>query len=290
MKRGWKIFWIIIAVLTGLGIMCGAIALGMGLSIAQIKEEYPHGIGFVGEMHDDDDDMEIHREPSDEVQEFSNISNLKMNVGFCSVQILASHDGKARVDTSELEFHDSEKMISVREEDGTLLIEMCKNGKVCDVDLLEDGNHDYGTLYVYLPTEEKLDTAELKFGAVDVDVESMKVTDLQIQVGAADCSFDKLEVEELYVAVGAGELEISGIIYGNADIQCGVGSVELDLEGNEKDFNYAVKCGVGTIGINDSQEFSGIAKEKQINNGSNKNMTLTCGVGEIEVYFYSQSM
>ena len=58
MKRGWKIFWIVIATIVVMGlIFCGA-ALVLGFRIHDLRKEYPNGIVLFG-----DDDMEWDDDP-----------------------------------------------------------------------------------------------------------------------------------------------------------------------------------------------------------------------------------
>ena len=48
MKRGWKIFWIVIATIVVMGlIFCGA-ALVLGFRIHDLRKEYPNGIVLFG--------------------------------------------------------------------------------------------------------------------------------------------------------------------------------------------------------------------------------------------------
>ena len=48
MKRGWKIFWIVIATIVVMGlIFCGA-ALVLGFRIHDLRKEYPNGIVQIG--------------------------------------------------------------------------------------------------------------------------------------------------------------------------------------------------------------------------------------------------
>ena len=59
-----------------------------------------------------------------------------------------------------------------------------------------------------------------------------------------------------------------------------------DIPDEEKaDFNYEIKCRVGSITV-DGEGFSGLSKERKINNGAAKKMELDCSTGAIEVKFH----
>lgn len=292
MKRAWKIFWIIIAFVTGLGIIFSCIALGLGFTFSQIEELYPGGIGIVKNktvtVWEDgwEDAGERRQGPSADAQKFNHVKNLKINVGACRVFIGQSDDEMTRVDTSGLDFGNSGKDISVKEENGVLTIEMWANGSVWDALSHLGRNHDYGILNIYLPDGSELESAELTFGAADIQINALNTQYMNMQIGTADCTVDALEADEAKISAGAGDLEIRGIVRGNLDVKCGAGSVDLELKGREKDFNYKIESGVGSIDIGESMEFEGIAVSKKIDNGSDKTMNLKCGAGEVEVSFY----
>lgn len=284
MKRGWKIFWIIVASITGLGVIFCCIALGLGLTFSQIRDVYPNGIGFIRDYdednfdHDDhwDDDM---RKPSQEAQEFQNITGLKITAGLCRVRILPGDGDLVKVDISGMDFGNSGKSISVSEKEGILSIEMKKDGNIIDVMENITGNHDYGTIYVYIPRNLQLETTEMEFGTVEVEAEQLKSKKLKVESGAADCSFEDARVGDVDIVVGTGDFSLEGIVSGNVVVECGVGNVELGLRGKKADYNYEVECGVGSVEIGENTLADGIS----IDNGSDREMKLTCGVGNIEI-------
>ena len=297
MKRGWKIFWIIISVIAGLGIVLSCVALGLGLSFRQIREAYPNGIGIVKEhtveyKDDRDDDHEVYEStPSTDAVRYENVTRLEMRVGGCEVELLSSEDDAVWVDTSWLDAERNGKSVEVQSksnEDGngeTLVVQMTDGTGTSEtlLDMIDDC--EYGTLYVYLPKDRDLEEVDLTLGAVDMEGGELRAKTVRIESGAADCSIENLQTEELTATVGAGNLEIEGAIRKNADVKCGVGNLELYLEGSKEDFNYTVKCGMGEVDIDEDIVFSGIGGSKKVDNGSSRNMTIDCGVGNVEVYF-----
>lgn len=312
MKRGWKIFWIIVGSVAGLGIVLSCVALGLGLTPGMLYEAYPNGIGFVsddypieddydeagimegddgwyeenGEWYYDDDLDENYRKPSTEARGFSNIHRLEMRVGYCEVKVLPSDDECVWVDASNLLFDDMKSELSMEEKNGVLSVKMLKDGKVMQVFTERAGSPNYGILYLYLPMEKELDAAKLNFGVAEVEIRNLRARKLDLEVGAGECTIDDLNVKDLHVTVGAGDLEAIGKIRGNADIECGVGEVDLELEGTSEDFDYTVQCGIGEVNVDESIELSGFGGTKKINNNSSRKMKITCGVGSVDVSFY----
>ena len=290
MKRGWKIFWIIVGSVAGLGIVLSLVAFSLGLTFGQIREAYPNGIGFVRDEYYDEAkevlDVDPDRIPTEAAMEFENVTRLEMEMGCCEILILPGSDDKIRVDSSEMHLHDHGMRLAVEQDGETLSVSMTKNGKRMQVlQNMTTGNHDYGTLYLYLPAERELQEADLRFGAVEVEADILKAEKLKLKIGAADCSIDNLDAGDADISVGAGELDLTGRIRGNAELQCGVGEADLALEGREEDFDYEVRCGLGEVQIGDRISFGGIGGNRIVDNGSSRKMVVDCGVGSVTVEY-----
>ena len=64
-----------------------------------------------------------------------------------------------------------------------------------------------------------------------------------------------------------------------------IGNMTLDLNGEEKEYNYKLSCGLGSIEV-DGETYTNISGDKEVQNeGAKKNMELDCGMGSIEVDF-----
>ena len=107
---------------------------------------------------------------------------------------------------------------------------------------------------------------------------------MELKIGAADCDIRNADVDNLVAEVGAGDLEVEGTCNGDVDLKCGAGEMDLDLCGNEKDFNYSLKCGAGEIEIAD-QEYGGQAVAREIDHGSSKTVEIVCGAGDVSITF-----
>ena len=109
MKKGWKIFWTVIISLTGAGVVFCIIALCLGVTFSQFEKAYPNGIGIIRKDYvsfeedwDDDDDDDEPEETENVVsgETFSNVENLKLDIGASEVQIKTGTDDKIHVDDS----------------------------------------------------------------------------------------------------------------------------------------------------------------------------------------------
>ena len=111
MKKGWKIFWTVIISLTGAGVVFCIIALCLGVTFSQFEKAYPNGIGIIRKNYvsfeedwdDDDDDEPEETENVVSGETFSNVENLKLDIGASEVRIKTGTDDKIHVDDSRNE-------------------------------------------------------------------------------------------------------------------------------------------------------------------------------------------
>ncbi|BCJ94733.1 hypothetical protein acsn021_23020 [Anaerocolumna cellulosilytica] len=161
---------------------------------------------------------------------------------------------------------------------------------------------DNTRIEITLPQEFKADKLTLSIGAGAIQADSLKAKTAIVNVGAGRIRIDELNVENASsYSVGAGELiiedftgrdidvecgigaiSLSGIIKGVNEVNCGIGSVEMDINGKEEDYNYDVSSGIGTVRINNNK-YSGIASESIKNTGAKDSFSLKCEIGKIDL-------
>ncbi|MBO5372254.1 MAG: DUF4097 family beta strand repeat protein [Lachnospiraceae bacterium] len=156
---------------------------------------------------------------------------------------------------------------------------------------------------VSIPAGKVFDTVKLKTdaGAVDVNyefqAENIDVVlnagelianyfsaedKFGIEVGAGNLEIDEFYAEKMEVDCGVGNATLSGAVYEKLEADCGVGNITLTILGKENEYDYEVDCGVGEVHINDAS-YSGLSKEKSIDNDADRKIHLDCGVGQIEL-------
>lgn len=101
-------------------------------------------------------------------------------------------------------------------------------------------------------------------------------------VGAGEMVLEDADLKDITLDAGVGSVVVDGTLTGDNDITCGVGRIKLTLEGEEDDYSYDISAGIGDVDINGSSYHS---KEKRIDNGSDNNLKLDCGIGNITVDF-----
>lgn len=159
------------------------------------------------------------------------------------------------------------------------------------------------SIILYLPEECSLRRLDLSLGAGQLKLKNRVVEDMEVSVGAGQLLLTDVTLNTLEVSLGAGELraqdvtvlsldasidmgnmDFTGAINESAEISCSMGNVNMDLEGNQEDFNFQLNCVAGNMEI-DGERFSGAAMDRYIDNGAAKYMEINCSMGNVDIKF-----
>lgn len=276
MKKGWKIFWIILAICGGTGLAMCLVALGMGFSFKDLYIEYREPqMTTVNRPETNPADNAIETDGQQ-------IKELQLYADFCDIEFLQSGTDQFYVDTSEID-HIKGVTVHTTNENGILKIDMESGYKHGAIHHIKNHFHDR-KVYVYYPRNYAFDHVELSFDAGKVEVENLITKTLKIDVGAGECSIDNLSAEEVDGVISVGQLEVEGAVAKKLGLECATGTVEVELYGRKEDYNYDISCQAGTVQIAD-QRIAGVAANKKIDNGSTTDIDLSCGAGTIEIDF-----
>lgn len=180
-----------------------------------------------------------------------------------------------------------------------------------------NGNHhnqlkDYvrGTtrITVSIPKEMRFETLNLNIGAADADFEMLDITcnqlfidvgagsvsadsfvvdgQMEITIGAGDVDIEDGTYQDVKLDVGVGEMSLGGKVNGNITGHSGMGSLDLELRGNETDYNYDLSCGLGELEVNGTSYSSISGSRKVSNQGAIGTIRLDCGMGNIDLEIY----
>lgn len=107
---------------------------------------------------------------------------------------------------------------------------------------------------------------------------------LAIEVGAGSVELKDARSKLTTVNCGAGHFAMHGVVAEELAIDCGVGKCQIDLEGNESDYDYAISCGIGEVSVN-GNKINGLGGE---HNKHNPNATgricVKCGLGKVVLH------
>ena len=139
---------------------------------------------------------------------------------------------------------------------------------------------------LYVPADFTFEDVELSLGAGQIDWQSvLRASEVEIELGAGDINLTDLTADKLKAEVGMGSLEVTGDIREKADASCAMGNIDLTLVGEENSFNYEVEVAAGNVIIG-GKTYSGLAKEKDIDNNALRDISVECAMGNISISFY----
>lgn len=141
---------------------------------------------------------------------------------------------------------------------------------------------------IFCPENLSFQKIKLQMGAGTIELDGdFKAGQMEVNVGAGTLeNSGSLDVKEANFTVGVGTADISEIQTEKLNGSCGMGNMDLTLAGKAEDYNYELKCGLGNLEVDDSQETSITSGNKQITNeGATKNIKLDCGMGNVQVDF-----
>lgn len=163
---------------------------------------------------------------------------------------------------------------------------------------------DKGSIIIYVPKDTKLNDIKVKAGVGIIDLEGLDTKMLDLTAGVGTVSIKDTFAKNCFVEGGVGEViaenvttkcldissgvglvQFNGTVEGNITIEGGVGSTELNLKGDEKDYNYNIQQGLGAITVNGIQKakFHGELKEEPSSNNAPYTITANGGLGAIEI-------
>lgn len=219
-----------------------------------------------------------------------NVEELNLEIGGSMVEVKNSQDGNIYIEGSSLG-----KMQAYVEE-GVLYVK-----SVRPANLMEEIKNSSITLY--LPEDCTLERLDLSLGAGQLKLGDMVVQDmtasvgagqllmtnvtlgaLDVSLGAGELRTQDVTVQTLAASIGAGNMDFTGAVNESAEISCNMGNVNMSLTGNKQDFNYQLSCVAGSMKV-DGDVFGGAAVDRDIDNGADKYMQISCSMGNVEVDF-----
>lgn len=117
---------------------------------------------------------------------------------------------------------------------------------------------------------------KLELGAGKVKLSEIYFNASTIEGGAGEISIDNSTLNNLKLDAGTGKVTIDGKITGDSKIDSGIGEINLNLIGNDYDFD--LDKGIGKITINGNES----SNEVKLGTGENK-IKIDAGIGNITI-------
>lgn len=217
------------------------------------------------------------------------VDSLEIDVGGNSLEVKLSEDEFYYIEQQ------GEGKLQAYEENRAIYIKAIVN-KV-------SGGKEGPKLILYVPADADLEKINVELGAGTVVVSELNAKTVEIDLGAGYLEWKALNADSLLVDIDAGKVvvkdgklgdlevdcaagdcQVQGELQGNVKVECAAGNVSLSPVGKETEFNYDLKCTVGSIQVGDV-EVSEMNETKKMDNGAYKTMELSVSAGNIEVEF-----
>ena len=286
MKKGWKVFWSVCAACAVTGIILCTISFALGVSIEAIEDRFPNGFSFpvsqIMTFTSDDDDYGQDGKDADIVQgdgmqRYENVRSIDLLVSAGEVEFRTAEKGDTDISVKTKGIDKRLKLKYYMSGD-TLVFRTKKN--IAGIN--KAGG--VGKIYIYVPEDFRFDEAKLDVGAGTLNISEIRAAELAVDVGAGEASIDHFDADEADLGCGTGKLVAAGDIRTEADLECGIGSIAFTVIGKEDDYNYDISCGIGEI-VCGGLTYSGLGCDKEIDNGSSREISIECGIGNVTVNF-----
>ena len=127
-------------------------------------------------------------------------------------------------------------------------------------------------------------TIHMEIGAGEFLADSLTTSNLITELGAGNIEIYNASIQDSHISVGLGNMSLHGIIAKDLTADCGMGNLEFILNDQLENHNYSINCSMGNIMIG-SKSYSGLSHSSNIENGSDSDYTLECGMGNLSIEF-----
>lgn len=133
-------------------------------------------------------------------------------------------------------------------------------------------------------TDITLGNTNAEVGAGELKCTNTKSENLNTELGAGAVYMENIVAGESEITIAMGDAVLSGIFNGDMDLECSMGNLDVEINGNENDFNYSVEAAMGSAEIA-GKSYEGLAAEKEVDNGADKTINAEVSMGDIEISF-----
>lgn len=297
MKRRWKIFWAVCAVLAAAGITLTAVGLLLGAPMRGTDGER-RLTAWLEKVRENSADVsrgaleEIDAIPAStgytaqepdgkNILGFEGVRNLEIDVTELAVIVNVYDGGQVIVDMEQMDSEVREQM-KIRMHGEKLAIEAEEKGRIGS--LAADHTSEELTLFISIPQDIEMEEITADVGAGYLEMTGISTEKLSVSADAGMADISGFTAGRLEAECGAGQLVLEGRASEKAKLECGAGEVLYTVPGVREDYDYEIKCDVGEIEIG-GESYGGLGVERKEDNGSQYSIEAECGMGRIEIQF-----
>ncbi len=220
-------------------------------------------------------------------QEYTNITNLDIDLSVCQLKIKKGNTLKVDVSNVSDEFKCEAKQNKLEIKDTKVIRNFW-------------GIHDTKSeVTIYIPETIILEEINMKTGVNETEIEYLNAENMRLEIGIGKCNIKELsaqyakiklgagetvihkaEMERLKLEGGIGKLAFKSKITEKAEIHCGIGKMELGLIGEKEDYQIKAETGLGNFKVAGQK----VSDESVIGSGD-AIIEVEAGIGEMTIEF-----
>lgn len=220
-------------------------------------------------------------------QNYDNIENLKIEIGYSKLEIKQGTELKVEANTNNerIEAKRTGNTLSIKEDSAW--------------NIFNDNIDSH--IIITVPENYYFEKVKIEAGSGEINISNIQTKEFDLEVGAGNITISNILVENktdidggagkvvikdsilntLDLDVGVGEFQILNTkLLENSDIDAGIGKLEINLKGNLEDYKIVPSRGLGSFTIEDKE----IEDNKIYGEGDNK-IKIDAGVGKVEISF-----
>lgn len=245
-----------------------------------IEEKFANALSKCQKSEENDEqksEKKVYKNRDNLYFEYENesVKNLLLKFNFSQVVVIPGEIYS--VETRGIDFKSLNCCLS---EDGSLII---NNTKKFNFGFWNNHKFISPRILITIPKECKLNHFDLTVsgGTFKTKEISLYCDSSSINLGAGDVFLKSIYGGKMDFHVGMGNLSYIGTVSKKTNIDCGMGNLKLNLFGNEKDYSYDVKLGLGNFKFN-KEKRSGTYQSFDENKKEN-HISVNCGMGNVNI-------
>lgn len=288
MKRLSKIMLLVSGICGALGVVFLIAGLVLGVSTAQfwnsLKVNIPHLFFW-------EDGEEGRLEELADLSDLSDLSDLDLT------QLVPEG-------WTVLEFEEIDKLqiemdagaVQTEQYDGET-VQVCIQGKDSRIQAEQDGSRlsiqqegrgffrrNSKAVKLYIPRDLTFEKVELDLGAAAFYSDGLQADEISAEIGTGELDVQgRVQARKSSWEVATGAVTLDNLDCRDTELETGVGSMDVVLDGSQEDYSLDGKLGLGSLEFGD---YTGATPgEHEWNQNAERRVKATCGVGDIMVTF-----
>lgn len=140
-------------------------------------------------------------------------------------------------------------------------------------------------LRITVPKDWVADSWSVELGMGELDAEAIRGGSVELVVGMGSMDIDLLESTNTDLTCDMGQMTIdNAVLTGATNMECGMGQIDMTIDGNENDFGGKFSVGMGNVQVG-NRSAGGMGGSLEFNADSANQLTGDCGMGQIDIDF-----